>query len=319
MASGGERGGEPCSALGGDDGRGAEGGVGAALGQGGGVAEGAGEQVADEAGLGAEGEEARGKAIFGEDGWIRHPLHPTRARIQEGVVQIEQRVGRRFRFGPILSTLVMTWLERHTSWDADDDGKMSWSVAYTVMGDWPSVDRGMLQLMCGRDGRPGLRRKRKAGRIMNDLAVGWRGSRGAQPWLDLTTTGVVPLVLHYQPLAGEHPALWQEVVAMAEAALMRLPGRSAYQLARVLGRLPEPTGRCVYCGAGDLELTHDHAIALDLGGNPWGDNLVVACLRCNLKKGAAPLREWLDGLDALAEPEAIEAALRTEGQPRHTP
>lgn len=252
------------------------------------------------------------------DDWIKHPLHPTRVKFEGSLLTIEQQVGRRLRIGPILSTVTMAWLMRSTSWDADDDSKLSWSVAFTVMGDWQAAERGMLQLVCGGDGRPGLRRGRKPGRIKQDLAVGWRGSRSSEPWLDLETTGVIPLVLHYQPMAEVHPALWSEVEAMASAALMVLPGRSAYQLARVLNLLEEPEGLCVYCGSAQ-ELTFDHAIPLEQGGNPWGDNLVPACLSCNTHKGAIPLEAWLESLKSVHDRAAIDAALQTNDTPRALP
>lgn len=254
-----------------------------------------------------------------EQGWRRHPLHPTRVQFKDGLLRIEQRVNKRFRFGPILSTAVMSWLDLHTYWDADDDSDLWWSVAFTVMGDWDAIKQGVLQLICGGDGRAGLRRRRKPGRIQHDLARAWRGTRQREPWLDTATTGVIPIVLHYQPLADQHPALWAEVLAMAHDALLKLPGRSAYQLARILHHISEPQGACVYCGD-TTHPTFDHAIPLDAGGLPWGDNLVVACLRCNTDKGATPLNEWLTSLRApLHDPDAVARAEHTQRAARTLP
>lgn len=251
--------------------------------------------------------------------WRHHPLHPTRVQFKDGVLRIEQRVNKRFRFGPILSTAVMAWLDQHTYWDADDESELWWSIAFTVMGDWNAVEQGALQIICGGDGRAGLRRRRKPGRIQHDLARAWRGTRHHAPWLDTATTCVIPMVLHYQPLADDHPALWAEVQAMAYDALLKLPGRSAYQLARILHLIPEPQGPCVYCGCSG-EPTFDHAIPLDAGGLPWGDNLVVACLRCNTDKGATPLDEWLASLQTpLHDAASIADAKKTRGAARTLP
>lgn len=46
--------------------------------------------------------------------------------------------------------------------------------------------------------------------------------------------------------------------------------------------------KCVYCGAGptDTKLHIDHKIAKSNGGSDFEENLVTACLECNLGKGA---------------------------------
>ncbi len=256
------------------------------------------------------------QALSADDaGWIEHPLHPTRARLREEVLEIRQSVDRRVRFGPLLSVAVMVWLRQSTSWDGDDDEKIWWSTALTTLGDWPAEELGALQLVCGRDGRPGLRRGRSDGRIAGDLRDAWRGTRVRAPWFDVATTGIIPLVLHYQPVAGLLPRTWDEVTAMATAALAALAGRNAYQLARVLGRISDPEGACVYCGATE-DLTWDHAIPLDGDGHPWGANLVPACAHCNTQKGAVALDAWLESLGHVHDRVAVERALATRGTPR---
>jgi hypothetical protein len=242
-----------------------------------------------------------------DEGWVAHPMHPTRARLSGEWLVLEQRVSRRLRVGPLLSAAVMVLLERYTSWDGDEDNDTFWGVAFAVMGDWPAQEKGLLQLVRGGDGRPGLRRKRKPARIQQDLAAAWRGTARAAPWLDVGSTGVVPLVLHYQPVAERYPEIWAEVRAMVTEALTRLEGRSAYQLARVVGALPPLGPRCAWCGSPEA-LTFDHAQPLEQGGHPWGDNLLTACRPCNLRKGATPLRRWLEGAQS-ADPEAIQRAV----------
>ena len=46
-------------------------------------------------------------------------------------------------------------------------------------------------------------------------------------------------------------------------------------------------GRCQYCGAGVRrdEITYDHVVPRSLGGKTTWENIVVACVRCNQKKG----------------------------------
>lgn len=247
--------------------------------------------------------------------WIKHPLHPTRARLQGQTLTLEQTLSRRLRVGPLLSTAVMALLERYTSWDGDEDNDTFWSVAFTVMGDWDARARGPLELVRGGDGRPGLRRGRKEGRIRHDLACAWRGTRQAEPWLDTSSTGVIPLVLHYQPVADLYPALWAEVRAMAQEALERLAGRRAYQLARVLGALGEPGPHCAWCGSQE-QLTFDHGHSLDKGGHPWGDNLLTACRACNQRKGALALEQWLAQSPPPTEPARVQRAWESLGSPR---
>ena len=42
---------------------------------------------------------------------------------------------------------------------------------------------------------------------------------------------------------------------------------------------------CQYCGTSSGSLTVDHIIPKERGGGDDWENLVTACLRCNLKKG----------------------------------
>lgn len=45
--------------------------------------------------------------------------------------------------------------------------------------------------------------------------------------------------------------------------------------------------RCYWCGASTRTGFHvDHIVPLKLGGTNWPDNIVIACPRCNLSKGA---------------------------------
>lgn len=51
------------------------------------------------------------------------------------------------------------------------------------------------------------------------------------------------------------------------------------------------THRCAYCGQRNKALTQDHVIPLSKGGGTTAQNIVPACLTCNLKKGPRlPLR-----------------------------
>ncbi|MEU6633832.1 HNH endonuclease [Streptomyces parvus] len=48
--------------------------------------------------------------------------------------------------------------------------------------------------------------------------------------------------------------------------------------------------RCAYCGESAEHL--DHVMPLSRGGTDTEDNMVPACAKCNLSKGAKTLEEW---------------------------
>lgn len=52
-------------------------------------------------------------------------------------------------------------------------------------------------------------------------------------------------------------------------------------------------GACVYCGNTDGPFHIDHVHPLSQGGSSALDNLALACVPCNLSKGAKTVREWL--------------------------
>ena len=69
------------------------------------------------------------------------------------------------------------------------------------------------------------------------------------------------------------------------------PPRRVWQLMRqvVFAR----DGRtCVYCGLRTGRLTCDHVIPVSRGGSSTLDNLVTACLACNLAKATQTPEEW---------------------------
>lgn len=61
--------------------------------------------------------------------------------------------------------------------------------------------------------------------------------------------------------------------------------------------------KCMYCGRtmGDVQLSVDHFIPLELGGKDEPGNYISACRKCNKDKGKLPPREWCrrKGLDFL--------------------
>jgi 5-methylcytosine-specific restriction endonuclease McrA len=63
-------------------------------------------------------------------------------------------------------------------------------------------------------------------------------------------------------------------------------------------RLLDQAAGCAYCGIrlDNAGKTLDHMQPLALGGAHSLDNLLVACLACNAKKGAMPFLRWLDRL-----------------------
>lgn len=54
-------------------------------------------------------------------------------------------------------------------------------------------------------------------------------------------------------------------------------------------------GKCVYCGKqltlGTFDACIDHVVPIAKGGNNEDNNLVMACRRCNCKKGTKTLEE----------------------------
>lgn len=48
---------------------------------------------------------------------------------------------------------------------------------------------------------------------------------------------------------------------------------------------------CTYCGSSD-NITIDHVIPLSRGGSHSVSNLVSACAKCNMSKGAKTVMEW---------------------------
>ena len=69
------------------------------------------------------------------------------------------------------------------------------------------------------------------------------------------------------------------------------PPRRVWQLMRQI--VFERDGRtCVYCGLRSSTLTCDHVIPVSRGGSSTFDNLVTACLACNLAKATMTPKEW---------------------------
>lgn len=52
-------------------------------------------------------------------------------------------------------------------------------------------------------------------------------------------------------------------------------------------------GRCAYCAKKPKRLTRDHVIPLSRGGTDHIDNVVPACSKCNIRKRAMTLEEYM--------------------------
>lgn len=50
--------------------------------------------------------------------------------------------------------------------------------------------------------------------------------------------------------------------------------------------------RCRYCGSTEGPFHVDHVVPFSKGGSDEPGNLVIACMACNLSKGAKTLEEW---------------------------
>jgi 5-methylcytosine-specific restriction endonuclease McrA len=95
------------------------------------------------------------------------------------------------------------------------------------------------------------------------------------------------------PIWGRLPA--KRLAPICRDALTRhwkgRPPRRVWQLMRQV--VFERDGWCcVYCGMRSGTLTCDHVIPVSRGGSSTLDNLVTACLACNLAKSTMTPKEW---------------------------
>ena len=69
------------------------------------------------------------------------------------------------------------------------------------------------------------------------------------------------------------------------------PPRRVWQLIREVV-FARDRWTCQYCGSRTGTLTCDHVVPVSRGGSSTLDNLVTACLACNLAKATSTLEEW---------------------------
>ena len=65
---------------------------------------------------------------------------------------------------------------------------------------------------------------------------------------------------------------------------------------------------CAYCGARSedgAQLTLDHLVSVERGGENHESNLVTCCMKCNAAKGAKSIRAWYDYLRGLGHDTAV--------------
>lgn len=75
--------------------------------------------------------------------------------------------------------------------------------------------------------------------------------------------------------------------------MLRRGARVPYKAEDLLARFVLFKGACAYCAA--PADTYDHYVALTRGGLDTPGNIVPACRRCNLSKGARPAIAWFMG------------------------
>ena len=53
---------------------------------------------------------------------------------------------------------------------------------------------------------------------------------------------------------------------------------------------------CLYCGKkmGEVQLSIDHFVPVELGGADRPENYASSCRKCNKAKGSMPARQWCD-------------------------
>jgi 5-methylcytosine-specific restriction endonuclease McrA len=103
-----------------------------------------------------------------------------------------------------------------------------------------------------------------------------------------------------QPLQRKGTSAWGRTTGRRLAPICRdaltrhwkgRPPRRVWQLMRLI--VFERDGWvCVYCGLRSGPLTCDHVVPVSRGGSSTFDNLVTACLACNLAKSTMTPREW---------------------------
>ena len=82
-------------------------------------------------------------------------------------------------------------------------------------------------------------------------------------------------------------------------------------------------GRCQYCGkkVPRMEATYDHVVPRKLGGETRWDNVVIACISCNQRKGGrTPLQAGMKLTSVPMKPKSLPSTLRftftqTKGMP----
>jgi 5-methylcytosine-specific restriction endonuclease McrA len=86
---------------------------------------------------------------------------------------------------------------------------------------------------------------------------------------------------------------WQAALNVATAGVRaeRLRDAGSVTKEQLRGRWEEFAGRCAYCCS--PATTADHFVAVARGGPNTIDNIVPACLPCNMSKNATPFLLWL--------------------------
>ena len=98
-----------------------------------------------------------------------------------------------------------------------------------------------------------------------------------------------------QDIPGQRLSPSRRLAPICRDALTRhwkgRPPRRVWQLLRLI--VFERDGwTCVYCGKRTWELTCDHVVPVSRGGSSTLENLVTACLACNLAKATKTPEEW---------------------------
>jgi 5-methylcytosine-specific restriction endonuclease McrA len=87
-----------------------------------------------------------------------------------------------------------------------------------------------------------------------------------------------------EPLELENTSFWQRLRVSTTERLWKVPPVSRRELLR------RDNHKCQYCGTGK-SLTIDHVIPRSRGGGHTWDNVVIACEKCNGRKGDKFLTE----------------------------
>jgi hypothetical protein len=110
-----------------------------------------------------------------------------------------------------------------------------------------------------------------------------------------------PMGILYSPCYELTIEEWTDFLQRSDNPELLMPGKAFHRKVRyeISGAVQQKVWKsdglkCMYCGAimGDVQLTVDHFVPLEIGGKNDTSNYLAACRRCNKNKGAQDPKEF---------------------------